>query len=176
MTIEEIEGSDPRPRTSRPRHVSWLLPATGLLTLTAGILIGQATADRGDPAPTPAITPYPLGGTILFGPLSDPSPMLPLDQELAWTAFLLRPVEGVRVSVAISERGDDIELFEYTELVDAGALVSADTMPVGRFIREPGVYVMRYTSTRTGEVLAEGEFELVPSSNQTTTGIGSASA
>lgn len=171
MSIEELDGggtqAEARPAPRRPGHAAWLVPVTAVLALAAGFALGQGAADMDDPvaSPSPAPTPYPLAGTIVFGPLASPESTVRFDQDLAWSAILSEPVDSNRVDVVISPVGTDTELFGYTQIVSPGTLVTGQEMPVGRFIREPGTYVMRYLSTRNGDVLAEGEFELVQASS-----------
>ena len=101
-------------------------------------------------------------GRIIFGSPASPETAFRLDAEMpiAWTAFLAEPAEGTSVNLVISPKGSDLELFGYRQFItDPGATTLVNEMPLGRFLPDPGVYVMRYVSTG-GEVLAEGEFEL----------------
>lgn len=103
-------------------------------------------------------------GPITFGPVDDPATTFPLDaeKEIAWTAFLPKPVEETSVQLVISPEGSRAELFGHRQFVtDPDATTLTSEMPIGRFIPNPGRYVMRYIGV-DGEVLAEGEFELVP--------------
>jgi len=102
-------------------------------------------------------------GTISFGPPDDPETTFPLnpDDEIEWRAVLPEPVTETSVNLVISPAGAVTELFGYREFVtDPGSRTLTNAMPLGRFLPQPGVYVMRYVSA-SGQVLAEGEFELV---------------
>ena len=108
---------------------------------------------------------------IVFGSQGNPQTTFPLDEakEIAWTAPLPAPIGGATqatsVNLVISPSGTDTELFGYRQFItDPQATTLANEMPIGRFIREPGVYVMRYVTVE-GEVLATGEFELVADSD-----------
>lgn len=106
-------------------------------------------------------------GTITFGSAENPETTFRLDgeKEIAWIAFLPGTVEDTSVNLVISPSGSDSELFGYRQFItDPGTATLVNQMPLGRFLPDPGVYVMRYVST-DGEVLAEGEFELIADSN-----------
>jgi len=104
-------------------------------------------------------------GSITFGSAENPETTFRLDEEIAWIAFLPEPVEDTSVNLVISPSGSDSELFGYRQFItDPGTTTLVNEMPLGRFLPDPGVYVMRYVST-DGEVLAEGEFELIADSN-----------
>lgn len=121
-----------------------------LVLLSVGALTGCAT--------TPP-------GTIIFGSAENTETTFRLDEEIAWIAFLPEPVEDTSVNLVISPSGSDSELFGYRQFItDPGTATLVNQMPLGRFLPDPGVYVMRYVST-DGEVLAEGEFELIADSN-----------
>ena len=65
----------------------------------------------------------------------------------------------------ISPSGSESELFGFRQFItDPNATTLTNEMTIGRFITEPGAYVMRYV-TVDGEVLAVGEFELVAGSH-----------
>lgn len=104
-------------------------------------------------------------GPIRFGPVENPETTFSLDEEkqIAWTATLPEPVGDTSVNLVISPQGGRSELFGYRQFTP-GATTLVNEMTLGRFIRDPGVYVMRYISI-DGEVLAEGEFELVDDTN-----------
>lgn len=108
---------------------------------------------------------------IVFGSQQNPQTTFPLDEgkEIAWAARLPAPIgdatEATSVNLVISPNGTDTELFGYRQFItDPEATSLTNEMPLGRFIWEPGVYVMRYVTVE-GEVLAVGEFELVADSN-----------
>lgn len=106
-------------------------------------------------------------GPITFGSPESPETRFPLDEDtgIPWIAVLSEPVEDASVNLVISPQGGDRELFGYRQFItDPGAITLVNEMPIGRFIRQPGVYVMRYLSVE-GDVLAEGEFELVADSD-----------
>ena len=119
------------------------------------------TSGCGVPVPTP--TP----GPIVFGPPESPQTTFPLDERrvVSWTASLSERVEETSVNLVISPSGTDTELFGHRQFItDPNSTTLRSEMPLGRFIRGPGVYVMRYISVE-GQVLAEGEFELVADSS-----------
>ena len=127
-------------------------PRIALLVLLAVIAL---TACATSPSP------------IVFGSRENPQSTFPLDEgkEIAWTVFLPEPVggatEATSVNLVISPSGTDTELFGYRQFItDPDMTTLTNEMPIGRFIQEPGVYVMRYVTVE-GEVLAAGEFELV---------------
>lgn len=106
-------------------------------------------------------------GTIIFGSPASPETTFRLDEQkvIGWTAFLAEPVEETSVNLVISPSGSDRELFGYRQFItypESTKLVNE--MPLGRFLREPGVYVMRYV-TAEGRIVAEGEFELIADSS-----------
>lgn len=110
-------------------------------------------------------------GPIVFGSPENPQTRFPLDadKEIAWTAFLPAPAGGstsaTSVNLVISPSGTDTALFGYRQFItDPDATTLTNAMPIGRFIPDPGVYVMRYVTVE-GQVLAEGEFELITNSN-----------
>lgn len=106
-------------------------------------------------------------GPIVFGSPENPQTTFTLDEreEISWTAFLSERVEETSVNLVISPSGTDTELFGYRQFItDPQSTTLTNQMPLGRFIPDPGIYVMRYVSVE-GEVLAEGEFELVADSN-----------
>ena len=106
-------------------------------------------------------------GPIVFGSPEDPETTFPLDErlEISWTASLSRQVEETSVNLVISPSGSTSEIFGYRQFItDPDGTTVTNEMPLGRFIRDPGVYVMRYISA-SGEVLAEGQFELVADSS-----------
>lgn len=110
-------------------------------------------------------------GQIVFGSRDDPRTAFQLDerQEIEWTALLPAPVgvatEAISVNLVISPSGSETELFGFRQFItDPNATTLTNEMPIGRFITEPGAYVMRYV-TVDGEVLAVGEFELVADSD-----------
>ena len=106
-------------------------------------------------------------GPITFGSPENPETTFPVDEDeqIAWIALLSEPVADSSVNLVISPRGSDRELFGYRQFItDPGATTLVNEMPIGRFIRQPGVYVMRYISV-DGDVLAEGEFELITTSD-----------
>lgn len=106
-------------------------------------------------------------GPIVFGSPENPQTRFLLDErrEISWTAFLSERLEETSVNLVISPSGTDTELFGYRQfIVDPQSNTLTNQMPLGRFIPDPGVYVMRYVSV-DGKVLAEGEFELVADSN-----------
>ena len=88
-----------------------------------------------------------------------------LDEEVAWTTRLPGRVEETSVNLVISPSGSDTEAFGYRQFItEPDGVTVSNEMPLGRFLPEPGVYVMRYVSA-DGELLAEGEFELVANPN-----------
>lgn len=108
-------------------------------------------------------------GPITFGSavnertleVEKPETSFRLTDEVAWSASLHEPVEGTKVNIVITDSGGGSELFGYEQFVtDPGAIKLVNRMTLGRFLPEPGAYVMRYVSL-AGAVLAEGEFELV---------------
>ncbi len=108
-----------------------------------------------DPPPSESLV-----GTITFGSAENPETSFRLDEEVAWSALLLTPVDGTKVNLVITERGGSSELFGYEQFItDPERKTLVNRMPLGRFLAEPGAYVMRYVST-SGQLLAEGEFQL----------------
>jgi hypothetical protein len=112
-----------------------------------------------------------LSGTITFGSavnqrtleVNNPKASFRLNQQVAWSASLVRPLDDTKVNIVITRSGDDTELFGYEQFItDPEATTLVNRMPLGRFLPEPGSYTMRYV-TIDGEVVAEGEFELVGS-------------
>lgn len=102
-------------------------------------------------------------GTIAFGSVANPETGFALDEEVAWTASLTAPIQGTKVDLVITMSGEETELFGYEQFItDPGGITLINRMPLGRFLPEPGDYVMRYVTTE-GRVVAEGEFELVRS-------------
>jgi len=109
-------------------------------------------------------------GPITFGlalnertlEVEQPSTSFRLGDEVAWSASLRAPVEGTKVNIVISESGGGSWLFGYEQFItDPGSTRLVNHMTLGRFLPEPGSYVMRYV-TLAGDVVAEGEFELTP--------------
>ena len=102
-------------------------------------------------------------GTIAFGQPDDPQLTFSLDAnaEISWTASLSRRVEETSVNLVITPEGSDTEVFGYQQFItEPDSTTLSNEMPLGRFLPDPGVYIMRYVSV-SGEVLAEGRFELV---------------
>lgn len=106
-------------------------------------------------------------GPIAFGSavnevtleVEKPTTSFLLSDEVAWSASLHAPVEGTKVNIIITD-SDGGELFGYEQFItDPSATKLINRMPLGRFLPDPGSYVMRYV-TLTGEVIAEGAFEL----------------
>lgn len=120
------------------------------------VAIGTLTAC----APTTA-PPAP----IIFGSEDSPESTFRLDEEVAWTTRLPKRVDETSINLVISPRGSDTELFGYRQFITDPEGTRVDNqMPLGRFLPDPGIYVMRYISN-DGDLLAEGEFELVADSN-----------
>ena len=95
--------------------------------------------------------------------VNNPKASFRLNQQVAWSASLARPVDDTKVNIVITRSGDDTELFGYEQFItDPGATTLVNRMPLGRFLPQAGSYTMRYV-TIDGEVVAEGEFELVGS-------------
>lgn len=110
-----------------------------------------------------ACSTEPPPGTITFGSVENPETSFGLHEEVAWIASLPTPIEGTKVNIVITQRGGATELFGYEQFItDPDATTLVNRMPLGRFLPDPGVYVMRYV-TSDGRVVAEGEFELVRS-------------
>ena len=135
------------------------------------VLAGCATTD---PSPSESTRPArgdSLPGTITFGSavnqrtleVNNPKTSFRLNQQVAWSASLTGPVDDTKVHIGITRSGDDTELFGYEQFItDPGATTLANRMPLGRFLAQPGSYTMRYI-TIDGNVVAEGDFELVGS-------------
>jgi|AntDryMetagUQ889_1029465.scaffolds.fasta_scaffold05468_2 hypothetical protein len=169
-TIDEVPFVD----TRRPFGAVWRLLGAAILGSGAVVMvvlvIGSLTQvargpQVGTSAPVAPVTTDAASvteGRIIFGSPASPETAFRLDGEMpiAWTAYLAEPAEGRSVNLVISPRGSERELFGYRQIItDPGATTLVNEMPLGRFLPDPGVYVMRYLST-DGEVLAEGEFEL----------------
>ncbi len=104
-------------------------------------------------------------GPITFGPEENPESTFELSEDVAWSASLAQPVDETKVNIVIVPSGGDSELFGYEQFItDPDSTTLSNEMPLGRFLPNPGTYVMRSVSL-DGEVLAEGEFELVADSN-----------
>ena len=168
-TIDVVTLTD----TGRPLKAAWRLGAAILgagavvmVVLVIGLWTQVARGPQvGTSGPLASATTHPASATegrIIFGSPASPETAFRLDGEklIAWTAYLAEPVEGTSVNLVISPRGSDRELFGYRQFItDPEATTLVNEMPLGRFLPDPGNYVMRYVSTE-GEVLAEGEFEL----------------
>ena len=95
--------------------------------------------------------------------VNNPKERFRLNQQVAWSASLARPLDDTKVNIVITRSGDDTELFGYEQFItDPGATTLVNRMPLGRFLPQPGSYTMRYVTT-DGDVVAEGEFELIGS-------------
>lgn len=169
-TIDDLSLTE----TGRPLSSVWRLVGAAIVGAGAVVMVvlgiglwtqvarGPQVGTSGpvDSAPThPASA---TEGRIIFGSPASPETAFRLDGEklIAWTAYLAEPVEGTSVNLVISTSGSDRELFGYRQFItDPEATTLVNEMPLGRFLADPGNYVMRYVST-DGEVLAEGEFEL----------------
>lgn len=93
--------------------------------------------------------------------VANPNTSFRLTDDVAWSVALHVPVEGTKINLVISD-ADGGEAFGYEQFVtDPGGTRLVNQMPLGRFLPEPGRYVMRYV-TLAGEIVAEGEFELTP--------------
>ena len=112
-----------------------------------------------------------LPGTITFGSavnqrtleVNNPKTSFRLNQQVAWSASLDRAVDDTKINVVITRSGDDTELFTYEQFItDPGATILVNRMPLGRFLPQPGSYVMKYV-TIDGDVVAEGAFQLAGS-------------
>lgn len=168
-TIDDVSLTD----TGRPLNAAWRLGAAILgagAVVMVGLVIGLWTQVARGPqvgisGPVASATTSPasaIEGRIIFGSPASPQTAFPLDGErlIAWTAYLAEPVEDTSVNLVISPCGSDRELFGYRQIVtDPEGTTLVNEMALGRFLPDPGIYVMRYFST-DGEVLAEGEFEL----------------
>lgn len=122
------------------------------ILLALGILTACATAEPGP------IT-FGLAVNELTGEVENPQTRFRLSDDVAWIATLHAPVEGTKVDLDITTESG-AWVFGYEQFVtDPEGTTLVNEMPLGRFLPDPGVYVMRYVSL-DGEVLAEGEFEL----------------
>jgi hypothetical protein len=137
------------------------MPIAVLLLLLSVVLGACSTADP--PSESAAVTPATdsLVGTITFGSVESPENSFRLDEEIHWRALLAAPVDGTKVNLVITESDGERELFGYEQFITyPGTTTLVNHMPLGRFLRQPGAYVMRYV-TIEGEAIAEGEFRLV---------------
>ena len=126
------------------------------------VLVG-ACSMTDPPSESVAVTPATdsLAGTITFGSVESPEISFRVDEEIPWRAFLATPVDGTKVNIVVSESNAESELFGYEQFITyPGTTTLVNHMPLGRFLRLPGAYVMRYV-TIEGDVIAEGEFNLV---------------
>ncbi|MEO6579004.1 MAG: hypothetical protein ABIO99_08930 [Candidatus Limnocylindria bacterium] len=91
--------------------------------------------------------------------MENPDTRFFMGKEVAWSASLRAPIEGTKINLVITDDGGG-ELFGYEQFItEPGGTTLVNRMQLGRFLPEPGTYVMRYV-TLAGEVVAEGEFEL----------------
>lgn len=129
----------------------------GRLILPVFVLLGAGCSATVEPP-----------GPITFGSAVDeltlevenPDTRFFLGQEIAWSASLRAPVEGTKIHLVITDSGGG-ELFGYEQFItEPGGTTLVNRMQLGRFLPEPGTYVMRYV-TLAGEVVAESEFELI---------------
>lgn len=169
-TIDDASLTD----TGRPINVVWRRMGAAILGAAAVVMVVLAIGIWAQVARAPQVgtggsvasairsPASATEGRIIFGSPANPQTAFPLDGErlIAWTAYLAEPVVDTSVNLVISPSGGDRELFGYRQFItDPEATTLVNEMPLGRFLPDPGVYVMRYVST-DGEVLAEGEFEL----------------
>ena len=142
--------------------------------LFCALCLGLGACAATEPSPTASTMSAEgesLPGTITFGSavnkktlqVRNPKASFRLNQQVAWSASLIAPVDGTKVNIVITRSGDDTELFGYEQFItDPGTTTLVDRMPLGRFLPQPGSYTMRYVTT-DGEVVAKGEFELAGS-------------
>lgn len=131
-----------------------VLPAILLLSAGCSTIIAPAVRPPG---------PITFGSAVnaITLEVERPAASFRLSDDVAWSASLHAPVEGTKVNIVITDSSGG-ELFGYEQFItDPEATKLVNVMPLGRFLPEPGSYVMRYV-TLAGDVVAEGEFQLTP--------------
>lgn len=152
-----------------------------LAACNAGARSSQSTTptERATPteapmeAATEAPTPEPTdsgAGIITFGTAFDeetleitkPKKTFGLDDEIAWSAYLVEPVGDTSVTfilAKVSKGGSEsIQLSQDVDVSSPDSDLFANKVALGGLLDGKGTYVMRYV--REGTVLAEGEFTL----------------
>lgn len=144
-------------------------------------------AQSGDPSPTlggatpratsrssasagPSLTAEPVAavGTILFGDgydaatlrIPNPRSTFRLRERVAWVAAV-GPAENSSLGLMIFGSREATISRDSSDIDRNGDLV-AESMHLGRILREPGAYILRYVDGGTQDVIAEGQFVLTP--------------